>query len=205
MKFKKDLMGTKYSGDIVAGSLLIPESRKVATLLLHEVSDKDWHQAIDTENILQKRSPEAARRLARLIKKRLTTMSPELWKMVAEGTSEVATQAVLAATVKDSKLLGDFMQKVLHEKWRMFQKKLSLIDLNNHFDTCAQLDPGILEWSEITRKKIRQIMIRILSEGGYLSSTRSLNLLPVNIHPDVVEYLRSHKEEYVLKSLQATQ
>lgn len=194
-----------YSGDIVAGSLLIPESRKIATLLLNKVSQKDWHQAIDTENILQKRSPEAARRLARLIRKRLLTMTPELWNMIAEGTTEIATQAMLAATVKDSRLLGDFMQKIVHEKWRMFEKKLSLTDLNNYFDTCAQIDPSISQWTEITRKKIRQIMIRILSEGGYLSSTRTLNLLPVNIHPDVAGYLKSHKEEYVLKSLQATQ
>ena len=185
--------------------MLIPESRKIATLLLNKVSQKDWHQAIDTENILQKRSPEAARRLARLIRKRLLTMTPELWNMIAEGTTEIATQAMLAATVKDSRLLGDFMQKIVHEKWRMFEKRLSLTDLNNYFDTCAQIDPSISQWTEITRKKIRQIMIRILSEGGYLESTRSLSLMPVSIHPDVAEYLTSHKEKYVLKSLQATQ
>jgi len=198
-------MGTKYSGDIVAGSLLIPESRKIATLLLNKVSKKDWLQAINIENILQKRSPLSARRQANLIRKRLLTMTPELWKMIIEGTSEVATQAVLAATVKDSRLLGDFMQKTVHEKWQMFEKKLSLTDFNNYFDTCSQIDPSILKWSDSTKKKVREVIIRILSESGYLSSTRSLNLLPVNIHPDVAGYLRSHKEEYALKSLQATQ
>jgi len=198
-------MGTKYSGDIVAGSLLIPESRKIATLLLIKVSQKDWLQAINIENILQKRSPLSARRQANLIRKRLLTMTPELWRMVVDGTSEVATQAVLAATVKDSRLLGDFMQKTVHEKWQMFEKKLSLPDFNNYFDTCSQIDPRILEWSDTTKKKVREVIIRILSESGYLSSTKSLDLMPVSIHPDVAAYLRSHKEEYVLKSLQATQ
>ena len=201
----KKLMKTRYSGDIVAGSLLIPESRKIARLLLNKASENDWHRAISTENILQKRSPEASRRLARLIKKRLQTMTPELWEMVCDGSSEIATQAMLAATIKDSRLLGDFMQKTLHEKWKMFEKKLSLTDLNNYFDTCSQIDPSVLQWSENTRIKIRQIIIRILSEGGYLSSTRSLELMPVIINPEVAGYLKYHKEEYVLKSLQATQ
>lgn len=198
-------MGIKYSGDIVAGSLLIPESRKIATLLLNKVSKKDWLQAINIENILQKRSPLSARRQANLIRKRLLTMTPELWKMIIEDTSEVAKQAVLAATVKDSRLLGDFMQKTVHEKWQMFEKKLSLVDFNNYIDTCSQIDPSILKWSDSTKKKVREVIIRILSESGYLSNTKSLDLMPVNIHPDVAEYLRSHKEKYVLKSLQATQ
>ena len=204
-KILKELMGTRYSGDIVAGSLLLPESRKIAQLLLSGVDDQTWQRSIVTENILQKRSPEAARRLARLIRKRLLTMTPDLWRMVAEGTTEVATQAMLAAIIKDSRLLGDCLMNVVHARWRVFEKKLSLIDLNNYLDTCAQVDPDVLQWSEITRKKVRQIIIRILSEAGYLASTKSLKLLPVMIHPEVAGYLQFHKEDYVLKCMQATQ
>ena len=50
-----------YNGEIVAGSLLIPESRKIARLLLNGSDAKTWHQSIFVDNILQKRSPEAAR------------------------------------------------------------------------------------------------------------------------------------------------
>ena len=60
-----------YSGDISAGSLLITESRKIVELLLKQVNDDAWHKAIVIDNILQKRSPVAAKRQARLIKNRL--------------------------------------------------------------------------------------------------------------------------------------
>jgi len=32
----------RYHGEIVAGSLMVPESRKIAGLLLDEVSDAGW-------------------------------------------------------------------------------------------------------------------------------------------------------------------
>ncbi len=57
-----------YNGDIVAGSLLIQETRKIASLLLNNVTDKEWKRAIEIDNILQKRSPASAIRQARLIK-----------------------------------------------------------------------------------------------------------------------------------------
>ncbi len=74
-----------YNGEIVAGSLLIRESRKIARLLLKNADSEAWHQAIVVENILQKRSPVAAKRQARLIKNRLSLMNPELWEIVDKG------------------------------------------------------------------------------------------------------------------------
>ncbi len=35
-----------YNGEIVAGSLLINESRKIARLLLNDADAEAWHQAI---------------------------------------------------------------------------------------------------------------------------------------------------------------
>ncbi len=86
-----------YNGEIVAGSLLINESRKIARLLLNNADSETWHQAIVIENILQKRSPVAAKRQARLIKNRLSLMKPDLWEIVDNGSADVAIQALLCS------------------------------------------------------------------------------------------------------------
>lgn len=198
-------MTKKYNGDIVAGSLLVAESRKISQLLLEDVSGDEWNKAIIIDNILQKRSPAAAKRQARLIRKRLYTMSCGLWNMVAMGSSEVATQAMLAATIKDNNLLGDFLLNVINQRWKMFERKLYKTDWNNYIEMCAQVDPGIGEWSETTQKKARQVVLRILAEAGYIDSTKTLNLQPVIISPEVVSYLRSHDENYVLQCIKATE
>ena len=116
-----------YNGEIVAGSLLIRESRKIARLLLKNADSEAWHQAIVVENILQKRSPVAAKRQARLIKNRLSLMNPELWDIVDKGPIDSIIQALLAATIKHSHLVGDFMDTVIRQHWQTFTKKVSVI------------------------------------------------------------------------------
>ena len=46
-----------YKADIAGGSLKVPESRIIADLLLRGVDEKEWRDAIEVENALQKRSP----------------------------------------------------------------------------------------------------------------------------------------------------
>ncbi len=50
------LQHSKYNGEIVAGSLLIGESRQIARLLLDGTDDKRWHRKIVIENVLQKKT-----------------------------------------------------------------------------------------------------------------------------------------------------
>ena len=194
-----------YRGDIVAGSLLVVESRIVAKLLLQKTDEQGWHQAIVVDNVLQKRSPVAAKRHTRLIKNRLVTMKPELWEMVSERTTEVATQALLAAAIKHSRLLGDFMEKVVRENWRTFNQKITKNDWNHFLETCTQADPRINQWSESTKSKLKQIVFRILAESKYLDNTRSGKLQPVSIIPEIKKYLLVNHERYVLGCMAATQ
>ncbi|MBC2711236.1 MAG: DUF1819 family protein [Desulfosarcina sp.] len=162
---------TAYKGDIVAGSLLIVESRIISELLLDKVSEDGWHQAIVIDNLLQKRSPVAAKRQARLIKNRLSLTGPDLWEMIHIGAADLSTQALLAAAIKHSRLLGDFMETVVKMHWRTFNQKITIRDWKNYLETCAQVDPKINKWTDSTRSKLKQIVFRILAEAKYIDST----------------------------------
>jgi len=194
-----------YNGDIVAGSLLIHETRKIAALLLKDVDGKAWKKAIEIDNILQKRSPASAIRQARLIKNRLTLMTPELWKLIKEGNSDIAVQAILAASIKHSSLLGDFMDKILREHWLTFNYKISAKDWNDYLETCVQIDPKVSEWKASTISKLRQVVFRILAEAKYIDNTRTLKLLPVSVVPELRHYLTKNSEDYILKCMEVTQ
>jgi len=194
-----------YDGGIVAGSLLVPESREIARLLLQGEDKNAWKDAIMKGNILQKRSPETARRQGRLIQKRLLLMSPDHWELVSEGHAALATQAVMAAAIKHSHLIGDFMQSVVREHWRTFQKSISDSDWHHFIENCAQLDPRVDAWTEKTRAKLKQVVFRILAEAGYIQSTKSRLLQPVPIEPELRKYLDAHSEAYVLRCMSATE
>jgi hypothetical protein len=115
----------EYKSTITTGSLLVRESRIIARMLIDNVDSKTWYKAITIDNVLQKRSPESARRQACFVKERLALMQPELWKLIDKGSSEVVIQAALAASIKHSRLLGDFMNKIVKSHWQVYKKRIS--------------------------------------------------------------------------------
>jgi hypothetical protein len=66
-----------------AGSLMLPESRRVARLLLTHPTKEQWFAALKLDNMLQKKTPATARRQAQLIRKRLDTLEDEAWSLIA--------------------------------------------------------------------------------------------------------------------------
>lgn len=194
----------RYRADITAGSLKVSESRVVARLLLDDVDDRRWREAIQTENALQTRNPATAIRLARLIRLRLITMSSELWRLVRDGNATVAAHAVMAAAVKHSRLLGDFLDLVVREQYRLFSPKLTKALWDDYLADCRGRDPEMPQWNESTRRRLRSSVYQCLAQAGYVSDTRSLKLQPVHIAPQVIQYLQSRDEHYVLRCLQVS-
>jgi len=194
-----------YNGDIVAGSLLVKESRKIAALLIDGVENKYFYEKVLEDNVLQKRSPASAKRQARLILHRLEIMDPELWHMVRDGSHELATQALFCAAIKRSHLLGDFIKNTVASKLAVFQQDFSYKDWNSFFEECKQVDSSLINWSDSTVQKIRQVVIRILAEAKVIDSTKSMKILGFYIIPELKSYILRNNEEYILKCLGAFQ
>ncbi len=195
---------TKYNTEVVAGSLLIPESRKVAELILQGAGEAEWQRFISVDNELQKRSPASARRQSRLLRNRLEAISPELLRIIASSPQEAATQALLAAAIKHSRLLGDFMDTVMREHLRLFETHLVKNDWDKFLEYCAMHAPEVNRWAPTTRKKLGQVVIRILAEAGYLANTRSMRFRPVSLVPEVRRCLEQDSENYVLRCMTLT-
>jgi hypothetical protein len=193
---------TRYNAEISAGSLLPLETRRVATLLLSDPDEAAWMYAIEVENILQKKTPATARRQARLIRRRLSNLDTFGWKMVAERESEVVIQLLLAAAVKHSQLLGDFILRIYADRQRRLEPTLAPSDWRDFLAECANLDATIVGWSDTTKAKLFQVVVRILVEARYLENSRSMKLTPQSLHPDVRRYLNANGESYLLDCLE---
>jgi len=194
-----------YSGEIVAGSLLVNESRKIADLLLRGLDEKAFYLAVLVDNVLQKRSPASARRQSRLIRNRLLPLHHDFWGMIRDGSHEQAVQALLAASIAHSRLLGDFINQVVQLRIRTFHKQVTYREWDIFFEECKHRDPSVAEWTESTTKKLRQVVFRILAEARIIDSTRSLNLIPFSLLPEVQNLLEKHEQQYALHCLEALQ
>ena len=192
----------RYSANISAGSLKVAESHVVADLLLRGIGGKEWQKAIVEDNVLQARNPKSAIRVARLIRQRLELMQPALWKLVRDGSGSVATHAVLAAAVKHSRLLGDFLDLVVREQYRVFGTTLPKRLFDQYLQDCRGRDPEMPVFNDSTRRKLQTTVYHILIQAGYLSDTRSLKLQHVHVAERVLAYLRLNGEDYVLRCIQ---
>ena len=194
----------KYHAELSSGSLLIPESRKVAELILQNADEAAWQRFITVDNELQKRSPASARRQGRLLRNRLECVSPNLLRIIVTGSNEAATQALLAAAIKHSRLLGDFMDTVIRQHLRVFETSLAANDWAKFLEDCAKHAPEVEGWAPSTKKKLGQVVIRILAEAKYLASTRTMNITPVTLVPKVRHCLEQDGEQYALRCMTLT-
>jgi BrxA len=194
----------RYQADITAGALKLPESRVIASLLIRGLTSQGWREAIYERNVLQTRSPASARRLTRLIRGRLDNVDAELWRLVAEGEATVATHALLAAAIKRSALLGDFLDLVVREQYKIFSKRLTNSLWDQYLDDCRGRDPQMPVWHESTRRRLRSSVFQILAQAGFVRDTRSLKLQTVFIAAEVINYLKRHDEEHVLRCIQVS-
>jgi hypothetical protein len=194
----------RYQADISAGALKVPETRVIAGLLLRGVDDRGWKRALISDNVLQTRKSATAIRLARLIKARLALMDTELWKMIYEGNGLVGIHATLAAAIKHSLLLGDFLDLVVREQYHLFNRVLSKRLWDDYLTNCRGRDPEMPEWNESTRRRLRSSVFQTLAQAGFIENTKTLKLQPVLIAPQVLRYLASRNEEYVLRCIQVS-
>ena len=191
-----------YRADITAGALKLPETRVIADLLLSHTDPQGWNEAIVIKNVLQVRNPATARRLTQLIRGRLELMGPDLWMLVRDSKGEVATQAVFASAVKHSRLLGDFLEIVVAEQYRLFSTALTDKLWDEYLQGCRERDTDMPLWSETTSRRLRSSVFQMLAQVGYVENTRSLRLQTVHVADQVHRYLTTNNETYVLRCMQ---
>lgn len=191
----------RYKANFTKGGLMVPESRLVADLLLRGIDSAGWRQAIEVDNALAKRSPTTASTKAVLIRARLRTMTQDLWRLVRDGSKPVATQAVFAATITYSPLVGDFMDLVVRDLYRRFEETLKPQHWDRYVEDCRSRDPGMPEWTAATLEKLRTRAYGMLTEAGYLSDSRTRTLRPLIMAPEVMQYLKEFHRDYALRCL----
>lgn len=125
--------------------------------------------------------------------------------MIRNGSHEQATQALLAASISHSRLLGDFIKSVINLQIKTFQRQVTYHEWDNYFEECTHKDSSIAAWSDSTIKKIRQVVFRILAESGIIDSTKTLNLTPFSLLPEVKNLLNNGDLRYSLECLEAIQ
>ena len=128
--------------------------------------------------------------------KRLEALENEaLVGELATSSVEVGKQINLYAMMRYNLVVWDFMITVIGEKYRTQDFSFSVRDINVFLDRLREQVDGVSDWSESTMKKIRQVLLKILVECGYLENTKSTELLTVTLFPEVENAIRANGEQ----------
>ena len=104
--------------------------------------------------------------------------------------------------MKSSYLLGDFLDLVVRKQYQTFKDSLALTLWADYIEDCRGRDPDMPQWSESTITRLRSSIFTILSEAGYIDSTKTRKLQTVHIVKPVLRYVEQRDEQYVLRCIQ---
>ena len=175
-----------YLGDVTGiSSLMVDESRTIAGLLLKDLSENQWTEAIEEQNVIQKNSIQTARRQARCIAYRLRGLPFSSLEVVENGTSKEVKQLLLFALLNHSTLTLDFFKYAVIEPQTVFKSEMPKRMWDSFLN--QQYNENISQLAESTLIKIRKNLISSFVEAGYLENTKSLKYLNVFVEPVVYQ------------------
>lgn len=169
----------------------------IAELLLANADDADWKQAIQVENRLQKRSPATAKRQSSALRKRLERLDQPFWRALRDGDDELATQVAFVAALERNLLLVEFVETIVQDAFSLRAENLAQYQWTDFLEDRSHRDPAIEDWTEVSKKKMGQVVFRMLAEVGLLQSTRSLRLQHVLVRLEVNALLEDSRRDRI--------
>jgi len=170
-------MSKKYIMAFTTGGLFLRESVLAAELYM---SIRDWDSVkneIQEKNHFQSRTAAALCRVTREILKRMRTLSDiEIGFLLDAARSD--QQALLwIAVCRRYSFIAEFAIEVIRENYLSLNYNLTYEDFDWFFNKKADWYSELEELTLSTRKKLRQVLFRILSEADLLSSDNKITPL----------------------------
>ncbi|WP_430228623.1 DUF1819 family protein [Nitrosomonas communis] len=186
----------KYGVSYIAGGLFHHESLRLAALYLKA---GDWNLVRDrviTENLLQTRTLSTSKRICREIISRLKALKFEELKLLVEANPQEQGYLLWLAVCRCYRLIGEFALEVLREKYINLKTDLSYEDFDSFFNKKSEWHAELDQIRSTTRKKMSQVLFRILHEADLLSTSNTIN--PALLSPRLLEVISHSNRQDVL-------
>lgn len=171
-----------YKASLTREQFLFHEMRTTAKLMTGGLDENEIAHKIANDNLFQYPTEKSVKRMVRLCIDRLKGLNNDtLVEAIVHESFSTAKQICLYAMMKHSRLVWDFMVKVIGGKFRENDLTFKRIDLNVFFMNLQEQDDNVATWSDSTIQKIKQVLVKILAENDYLESVKATRLQPIFI------------------------
>lgn len=160
----------KYNMSFTGGALLQSETAIITKLYL-ELNDWDEvKEKVVSENMLQSRALSTLKRLTYEIISRIRTLNTNELKLLIESDHQQQAYLIWLAICRHHKFVADFATEVLRERFITFKTDLQYSDFDTFFNRKCDWHNELDSLSISTKKKLRQVMFKMLRESNLLDS-----------------------------------
>ena len=192
-------INSPYKASLTREQFLFYEMRTTAKLVCEGLDDEQVIARVLSDNLFQYPTEKSIRRQTLICLSRLKSLDDEsLVQAIAAQPSDVSKQICLYAMMRHSRLVWDFMITVIGDKYRSMDFSFGKITMNAFMMRLQEQDSGVASWSDTTITKIKQVLVKILVENGYLNNVKSDTLNPVWLSPILDNAIRSQGNEVAL-------
>jgi hypothetical protein len=175
-----------YNLGFTAASLRPDLARVVADVYL---AVGDWEIAKEqvlASNALQCRSSRSAIRLERELRQRLERLTNEELRLMSSSTGDARNAIAWLAAIKHIEFAYEFASEVLRVKLEVHDPVLRRSDYEIFVAAKSLIHPELSDLTESSRAKLKQVLLRMLSEAGLLIPGSALGTISRVILPNAV-------------------
>ena len=184
-----------YNGCLTAEQFLFYEMRIVSKQYLENKSVENIIEYIKRDNLFQYPTERMINRLARACYKRLAALgNNKLVYEVANAPVEVAKQINLYAMMRYNRLIREFMEGIVGEKYRQQDFSYTKKDINMFFSRLQEQNDDVAAWSDQTIMKLKQVLTKCLIETEMLDSVKDTTLNPIFISAELETGIRENND-----------
>ena len=184
-----------YNGCLTAEQFLFYEMRIVSKQYLENKSVEDIIEYVKRDNLFQYPTERMINRLARACYKRLAALgNNKLVYEVANAPVEVAKQINLYAMMRYNRLIREFMEGIVGEKYRQQDFSYTKKDINMFFSRLQEQNDDVAAWSDQTIMKLKQVLTKCLIETEMLDSVKDTTLNPIFISAELETGIRENND-----------
>lgn len=185
-----------YGGSLTAEQFLFHEMRIVSKKYLDKQSVKEIISEVKKDNLFQYPTERQVSRIVRACFKRVISLDNDrLVKQVTNAPIDIAKQINLYSIMRYNRMVWEFMVDVVGEKYRQNDDTLTVKDINEFFTRLQEQNDSVASWSELTIKKLSQVLRKCLVEVEILDTSKSTKLNPILISTELEEGMRENHDE----------
>lgn len=177
----------RYELSFTTGGL---HAREAALLAPVYVEYRDWGTVRDAavgENLLQARTHSTGVRRVRETVKRMSALSDREIEILADLTATERGHLMWAAACRRYVLIGEFAEEVLRERFLTLAGTVSYEDYDFFYRAKAMWHDELGEVTDLSYKKLRQVLFKMMVEAGLLTSQGSIE--PALLSTRIVDFL----------------